>query len=240
MLSLVVHLHGSTIRHPLATGTIVIGSGAPAQLTIADPAIAPVHAALSIGDDGIFLVDLGSATGTRVNGAAIRRAQLRENDEVVLGSTRLTIERPAPSVTAPKPVAAAEKSAGVKRTFLQPTRGGRAVEVAQLWGDSLVGLAHFRAGESVTLGESPRCAFFAPGEDHVLVTHRHGEPIVRIPRGATGSVERNGDRLPLAAWLARGASDDLADVAEIPLAPGERITYEASPGLTLLLVAASS
>ena len=131
-----------------------------------------------------------------------------------------------------------------------------AVEVAQLWGDSLVALAHFDPSETVTLGETPDCSFFVPAATlprpaYPLLVHRAGVPFVRLTRELRGYVERGGgassrgeqqaessrsaERLPLAAWLARGAGEDAPGEVEIPLAPGERVRVELAAGLVLLV-----
>lgn len=128
---------------------------------------------------------------------------------------------------------------GVLRHSAQPHGEHSHVEVAQLWGDSLVGLAHFSPAQSVVLGETPGCSFSVPAEllprdEFPLVVHRYGQPFVRIARGQRGAVERNGESLPLAAWLARGAADAGGD-AEIPLGEGERVRIEIAPGLVLLV-----
>jgi pSer/pThr/pTyr-binding forkhead associated (FHA) protein len=52
-----------------------------------DPDISPQHAAIHSFPGGFELEDLGSATGTRVNGRRVRRTRLRNNDLVQIGST---------------------------------------------------------------------------------------------------------------------------------------------------------
>jgi pSer/pThr/pTyr-binding forkhead associated (FHA) protein len=52
-----------------------------------DPDISPQHAALHQIPGGFELEDLGSATGTRVNGKSVKRRRLRNGDQVQIGST---------------------------------------------------------------------------------------------------------------------------------------------------------
>jgi hypothetical protein len=52
-----------------------------------DPEISPQHAAIHSFRGGFEMEDLGSATGTRVNGRRVRRTRLRNNDLVQIGST---------------------------------------------------------------------------------------------------------------------------------------------------------
>ena len=118
---------------------------------------------------------------------------------------------------------------------------GSSVEIAQLWGDSLVGLTHFAPGATVSIGETPDCAFFVSCDRlptlgaFPLLAFRAGQPFVRLAASFAGSIEKNGESLPLAAWLARGAGPVPNDDVEIPLAPGERIRIDFGDGLVLLL-----
>jgi pSer/pThr/pTyr-binding forkhead associated (FHA) protein len=43
-------------------------------------------------NDGVFLTDLGSTNGTRVNGAQVREQILVSGDEVSVGSAKLIFE----------------------------------------------------------------------------------------------------------------------------------------------------
>lgn len=242
MLVLVLQRPGqSPLRRTLGAGTLVIGSGDGATLRIDDDAaVAKLHAVLDVGDDGVSVLDLGSTRGTRVNGATVRRAALRAGDAIAIGGTTLTLEEhvPAPLHQAIATTKRVEGPTAVPN-WLRPASGGRAVEIAQLWGDSLVGLAHFDSTKTVLLGETSRCTFFVPADrlpcdEFPLLAYRHGEPFVRVARGLTGTVERNGETLPLAAWLARGSAEQGSD-AEIPLAPGERVKLEVAPGVVLLV-----
>ena len=52
-----------------------------------DPDVSPQHAALHRIPGGFELEDLGSATGTKVNGRAVKRIRLRGGDQVRIGAT---------------------------------------------------------------------------------------------------------------------------------------------------------
>lgn len=117
-----------------------------------------------------------------------------------------------------------------------------AVEIAELWGDSLVALRHVTPAAPVTLGDSARCSLFVPADrlpdpasPFPLVTFRRDEPILHLSSTFGGAIERNGDSLPFGAWLARGAADAPVMLAERPLAPGERARIELGGGLVLLV-----
>jgi pSer/pThr/pTyr-binding forkhead associated (FHA) protein len=77
---------GSRIgRYALHEGA-VIGRNVDAWISLDDAALAPRHAEFSRVEDGrVQIRDLGSATGTRVNGSPIGTAVLKSGDEITVG-----------------------------------------------------------------------------------------------------------------------------------------------------------
>lgn len=71
----------------------VIGSHADADLPGDPRHVEPVHALLIRTCMGLFLRDLGTGSGTRVNGRRVDQAELRSGDEVGVGSggLRMTV-----------------------------------------------------------------------------------------------------------------------------------------------------
>jgi pSer/pThr/pTyr-binding forkhead associated (FHA) protein len=73
----------------------VIGRGGEADIRIDDPLAAERHARLEPLGDAVLLRDLGSATGSLVNGVQVRDALLRPGDQVVIGPHhRFVVEAP--------------------------------------------------------------------------------------------------------------------------------------------------
>lgn len=73
--------------------SVMIGRSESADLYLADKKISRRHAEISINGDGIFLDDLSSRTGTRVNGESISgRTRLSVNDSIQIGETTLVLE----------------------------------------------------------------------------------------------------------------------------------------------------
>ena len=69
------------VRH----GTTV-GSG-DANIMVPDMKVSPLHASFTVHDDQFYVHDLGSASGTSVNGAQIQEATpLQENDVIKIGN----------------------------------------------------------------------------------------------------------------------------------------------------------
>ncbi|OGQ91739.1 MAG: hypothetical protein A2289_11840 [Deltaproteobacteria bacterium RIFOXYA12_FULL_58_15] len=71
--------------------TIKIGRLPSAQIKIEDPKVARIHAVIEFAGDEISLVDMGSTTGTAVNGAKVHKVKLANGDQVLIGNALLII-----------------------------------------------------------------------------------------------------------------------------------------------------
>lgn len=91
------------IRQALLDGVMTIGRVKANTITlVGDTAISRQHCKFEKTDEGVFLSDLGSSNGTRLNGEKIGtdRILLHHGDQIQIGSTVVTIEdtsRPKPS-----------------------------------------------------------------------------------------------------------------------------------------------
>jgi hypothetical protein len=85
--SLLVYHRDGTSSVPLAPGKpVVLGRVAPADVVIPDDSLSRAHAQFEIEDLQVWVEDLGSTNGTRVNGEPVERAPVRPGDEVTLGA----------------------------------------------------------------------------------------------------------------------------------------------------------
>ena len=87
---------GSVINQafPLATG-LIIGRADDCDIRIEHESVATHHAEILLSDSArVSIRDLGSETGTRVNGEEIKEAQLFGGDEVHVGNCRLMLQAP--------------------------------------------------------------------------------------------------------------------------------------------------
>lgn len=75
--------------------TLVIGRGDEAMWVILDRDLSKLHAEIRRGWDGVRVVDLGSKNGTRVDGVAVRQAELRDGATLELGNVILRYRDPA-------------------------------------------------------------------------------------------------------------------------------------------------
>jgi hypothetical protein len=71
---------------------LVIGRLPECDVVLPDSNVSRRHAELQRKGDGVFVTDLGSTNGTRVNGTPVREQLLASGDEVTVGSTRLIFE----------------------------------------------------------------------------------------------------------------------------------------------------
>jgi hypothetical protein len=79
-------------RHQLAPDGVVLGRSRECDITLEDPNVSRRHAEVRLEDGAWWIVDLGSTNGIEVNGERVKRAQLDNNDRIVLGRTELAFE----------------------------------------------------------------------------------------------------------------------------------------------------
>jgi pSer/pThr/pTyr-binding forkhead associated (FHA) protein len=76
---------------------VTIGRDPESGVVVGDPEVSRSHARLEAEGGAVFLRDLDSRNGTFLNGRPIRSAiEIREGDEIDVGTTRLTVERLVP------------------------------------------------------------------------------------------------------------------------------------------------
>ena len=76
----------------LSQDIIKIGKLPTSHLRIEDDKVSRMHAVIEVtGPDDIFIIDLGSASGTVVNGEKVNKSKLQSGDEIMLGDTRMVV-----------------------------------------------------------------------------------------------------------------------------------------------------
>ncbi|HEU0034012.1 MAG TPA: AgmX/PglI C-terminal domain-containing protein [Kofleriaceae bacterium] len=151
----------------LSQGVIKIGKVPTAHLFVDDESVSRMHAIIECTGREVSVIDLGSTRGTFVNGARVNKAKLQHGDTLLLGDTRVelaiaepsvvvaAVPPPVPTITlAPPPPVAPPAPRTVAAHSVLPSGfhavmadsieegGARAIEVAAMLGDTVVGVKH--------------------------------------------------------------------------------------------------
>ena len=77
----------------LTQDIIKVGKLQSSHLRIDDDNVSRMHAVIEVtSPTEVFIIDLGSASGTIVNGKKVNKAQLNSGDELTLGGSRVVVE----------------------------------------------------------------------------------------------------------------------------------------------------
>ena len=91
----VVTLDADGKQHRIDKGSVVIGRSKDCDIRLADPNVSRRHAELRREGQAYWILDLGSTNGLTVNGRRQQRAQLKNDDQITIGSTELVFRRSA-------------------------------------------------------------------------------------------------------------------------------------------------
>ena len=92
---------------------IKVGVHPSSHLRIDDDTVSRMHAVIEVtGPDEIFIIDLGSASGTIVNGKKVNKTKLESGDEIQLGDTKVVVDIGAATATEEAAAAVPAKAAG--------------------------------------------------------------------------------------------------------------------------------
>ena len=113
-------------------GKLVIGRGTDSDLALDEPEMASRHAAIETSGEQIFLRDLGSKSGTSINGVQVRDAVLHAGDQIAFERNRFVLEAPGLPLRAEAPaVAATPVPAPVRAAQSNITQTMRAINLAK-------------------------------------------------------------------------------------------------------------
>ena len=79
-------------RVGIGTQVVTIGRLPECAIVLDDPNVSRRHAQVRREGDAVFVVDLGSTNGTRVNGVTVREHRLVAGDVISVGTTALRFE----------------------------------------------------------------------------------------------------------------------------------------------------
>jgi FHA domain-containing protein/uncharacterized protein DUF4388 len=96
-------------EYPLSdNGEVVIGRSSELDLVLIEDMVSRKHAKLTLQPGQVTISDLGSTNGTFVNGEKVKRAQLKEGDRILIGTSILKLVGRQAGVPAIDPKAAQE------------------------------------------------------------------------------------------------------------------------------------
>ena len=79
--------------HELSRPSAIIGRSKDSDIRVSDPNVSRRHAEIRQDGSSYWIVDLDSTNGVSVNGRAVKRAKLDDEDRITLGSTELVFRR---------------------------------------------------------------------------------------------------------------------------------------------------
>jgi hypothetical protein len=108
-LTFALYRQDALVRRETLTQDIVkVGRDAKSHLHIDDERVSRMHAVIEVASpEEISLIDLGNEPGTMVNGARVHKCKLGPGDQILLGATRIVLEKAEPVVVAAAPARAA-------------------------------------------------------------------------------------------------------------------------------------
>jgi len=252
------HNHGSTQELELDRPLITIGKLSTSTVVLTDLNVSRKHCVLERTTAGRWrITDLGSTNGTQVNGVSQVQGYLKDGDAILVGETRIEVALPRAQADAaslpelpPVPSAAIAQSApaevrGLGRDSFYDKRkeqasGPPVVNVALLWGDTLLKAERFAAHAGVRIGEADGCDLTIPmatlGREHFeLIQPSSQGPVLQLSLPGVAGDVLVGDELLDAAEMARTSAGRgllLAEGTKARLYFGEftlLIGYERAP-----------
>ena len=164
-------------KHRFERATIHIGKLPRSDLRLDDENISRTHTVIEVTRDGtIEIADLGSTNGTFLNGEKLDRQELKHNDQVLLGNTRIVVEITRPRaprrVQAKRHLSGDSKHVGPVITpdgwLTQPARQTGTeqyvLSLAVLWGTTVRCVEYHDTSADVTIGELATATYPVPSE----------------------------------------------------------------------------
>ncbi len=182
-ISFSIYYAGKLVREVSFDRPIInIGKLSTSNLRLNDINVSRKHSVIERRENGDWrITDLGSTNGTTVNGRRVTQAPLRDADRVLIGNTTLVVhyDRPAGATDGGAPAVKREEIQGLGENSYYADEsdddvGPKVLEVALLWGETVLSIEHFEKPIEVRVGEVKGCRFTIPDEalgvkDHALV-----------------------------------------------------------------------
>ncbi|MGA1371515.1 MAG: FHA domain-containing protein [Pseudomonadales bacterium] len=89
-------LTGAGGWHQLVFGRTLVGRAGDCDLKFQDRSVSAHHCEFHYGPGGVFLRDLGSSNGTRVNEKRVKTTVVRDGDRITIGRVHMTLREVVP------------------------------------------------------------------------------------------------------------------------------------------------
>ena len=123
MASFVFYMEdGTTLTHTLEGEVTTVGRHPESDVVLTCPSSSGRHAVIKAADGGFYVNDLDSSNGTRVNGAEIEEALLKDGDRVGFGDVQAVFYAgDPPAVLEEKPLVTPRLSASLPAPAVSPS-----------------------------------------------------------------------------------------------------------------------
>ncbi len=165
-------------REAVSQDIIKVGKDPKSHLLVDDALASRMHAVIEVsGEEDVTLIDLGNEPATQVNGAPVNKCKLSLGDQILVGSTKIVLERitaagavaqpAAPAAVSSNPFAAAGAAAAAPATnpFAAPAAanpfGAPAAAPSNPFGSAPGASSPFASGPSNPFGSAPSNPFGA-------------------------------------------------------------------------------
>lgn len=194
-----IYQGGQLVRTEILTEpTIKIGKLTSSHVRIDDDSVSRMHAVVEVSPSGVVILDLGSATGTFVNGEKVTKQSLSTGDRVQLGNVvvQVTIAGQL-SAQASARAAQAPVQTGPLFDEEEDLGAGRSLEVLALWGPTVIDVRHLGDEEQYLIGDDPAANQFVnpksiPQDPYPLAISDGASMVVNVPDGVEGDVMLDG------------------------------------------------
>ena len=194
-----IYQGGQLVRTEILTEpTIKIGKLTSSHVRIDDDSVSRMHAVVEVGPSGVVILDLGSATGTFVNGEKVTKQSLSTGDRVQLGNVMVQVTIAGQlSAQASARAAQAPVQTGPLFDEEEDLGAGRSLEVLALWGPTVIDVRHLGDEEQYLIGDDPAANQFVnpksiPQDPYPLAISDGASMVVNVPDGVEGDVMLDG------------------------------------------------
>jgi two-component system, NtrC family, response regulator AtoC len=207
-------------------GEVVVGRGEESDLRIDHPSISRKHAKVIADTDGVRIVDLGSANGTRLGDRALEPGEsvLLDPGEVVdLGSVMLILQRGYSGRRLRRLLPHGYFEARVEEECERSARTGAPFAVARLRAEGPGAPSAIELALAEVLRGSDVAGLYAPGEYEVLLPERSGEQALELLARVEGIASDRGTAVAsgFACYPQGGRSAETLVAAACRALPGE-------------------